>query len=69
MVARFLHYFPQYTLVELKSGALSPPDFFYLYGGLLDVEQPEATEPALDRINRLTRQAHAKATAGRADWT
>lgn len=67
MIARFLHYFPQYTLAELESGALAPSDFLYLYGGLLDVEQPEVTEPTRDKLARLTVEAH-KAASKRTEW-
>ncbi len=66
MVARFLHHFPQYTLADLADGTLSMGAFFYLWGGLLDCEAPEATEPTEETVARKTREiaraAHARAT-------
>ncbi len=63
MVARFLHYFPQYSLRSLTDGALSVGEFFYLWGGLLDCEVPEVTEPVEDTVARRTRQVAAEAHA------
>lgn len=63
MVGRFLHYFPQYTLRNLEDGTLSMGRFFYLWGGLLDNEAPEATEPVEDTVERRTKEAAAAAHA------
>lgn len=48
MVARFLNYFPQYTLQDLCTGDLSPAHFYWLFAGMMDVEMPELTRPLAD---------------------
>ena len=70
MVARFLHYYPQYELRDLTDGKVSMGEFNYLMGGMLDVVNPDATETAAERVARATREAHEKATAnsGKRSW-
>lgn len=60
MLARFLHYFPQYTLADLRGG-LGFEDFAFLYGGMMDIEHPEAMESFEERMARKTREAHLAA--------
>lgn len=60
-MARFLHYYPQYTLDDLKRGYPSGPDFLMLYAGMVDNENPEQTEPALMARRRLVEGANRRA--------
>lgn len=53
-MAEFLHYFPQYTLDDLRSGRLSWEDFGYLFSGMLDTVAPLATESVRERVGRMT---------------
>lgn len=61
MVARFLNWYPQYRLEDLRR--MPPGEFLYLLSGMLDVVAPHATEPATERVSRLMREAHEKAMA------
>ncbi len=61
VIGRWLHYFPQYTLRNLADGTVSVGEFFYLWGALLDNEQPEVTEPAEVAMTRAVRAAHIAA--------
>jgi hypothetical protein len=66
LVARFLHFYPQYDLADLRgSGRLSYGEFMFLVGGMFDVESPEHTEPPLDRVNRLMRENAQKRGVGK----
>ena len=67
MLAQFLHFYPQYTLRDLRDGTLTIPEFRLLYTGMLDVEHPDMTEPLEEQATRLTREAHV--TSGkRSEW-
>lgn len=61
MVARFLNWYPQYRLEDLRH--MPPGEFLYLLAGMLDVVAPAATEPASEKIARLSREAHERAVA------
>ena len=64
LVAQFLHHFPQYRLSDVTDGTLSMPEFVYLVGGMLDIENPQATETGKERVDRAVREAHDKASDG-----
>lgn len=69
MVARFLHYFPQYTLRDLTDGTLSVEEFRLLYAGMTDNLNPEQTEPVAEAMGRRTREAHIRARSkARGGW-
>lgn len=60
-MARFLHYFPQYELEDLRlGGRLTYGQFMFLVGGMFDVEEPSRTEPPQDRITRKMRELAEK---------
>lgn len=61
MVAEFLNFFPQYRLEDLRR--MAPQDFIYLYGGMLDVKAPHATESAQERVARAVREHHERVLA------
>ena len=63
MVARFLHFFPQYTLADLRR--MPVQDFHFLMAGLLDVASPQVTEPFEEKAARAVR-AQAERAAARA---
>jgi len=57
LVARFLHFYPQYELADLRGGGrLTYGEFMFLVAGMFDVEQPEATEPPAETISRKLRE-------------
>lgn len=60
-MARFLHYYPQYTLDDLREGRVSGPDFIMLYAGMVDNENPQETEPVPAARRRLVEEAHLRA--------
>lgn len=62
MVARFLHYYPQYSLSDLRDGTLGYGEFIYLLGGMFDVEDPTVTESVQDKIARRTRELARQVT-------
>ncbi len=62
MVARFLHFYPQYSLADIRGPGLSLAEFAYLYGGMVDILNPEATEPFAETAAKATMAAHLKAT-------
>ncbi len=62
MVARFLHFYPQYRLADLCGPGLSMAEFGYLYGGMVDVVNPDATMSFEERAADATMQAHLKAS-------
>lgn len=57
-IASFLHYYPQYTLADLRDGTLSLAEFRFLYAGMLDATHPEATESLEDQIARKVKAFH-----------
>lgn len=61
LVARFMHFYPQYRLADLR--AMEPAEFQYLMAGMLDMLVPAATESREEAVNRQVREAHAKAMA------
>lgn len=65
MIARFLHFFPQYTLADLgPAGRLSLGEFRLLYAGMIDLENPEAAEPREETVARKVREAHLRSRKG-----
>ena len=52
-MARFLNFYPQYTLEDLR--ALPARDFLYLVGGMLDAQAPEATASSEEKVARAMR--------------
>lgn len=60
-VARFLNFYPQYTLADLEE--MSPADYHWLYGGMLDVLNPDHTDPPEVRMRRRVEEAHRAALA------
>jgi len=53
LVARFLHFYPQYELADLRTGGrLNYGEFMFLVAGMFDIEQPEATETTQERTKR-----------------
>lgn len=64
MVARFLNFFPQYSLADLRGPGLSLAEFAYLYGGMVDVLNPEATQSFQEKVAAATMAAHMKASRG-----
>lgn len=65
MVARFLHFYPQYSLADLRGPGLTLAEFAYLFGGMVDVMNPDATTSFEEKAAEATMQAHLKATRGR----
>lgn len=59
MVARFLNWYPQYRLEDLRT--MPPGEFMYLLAGMMDVVAPATTEPAQEKMSRLAREAHERA--------
>lgn len=68
IIARFLNYFPQYTLDDIRTGRLSAAEFAYLNTGMLDCEFPGETEPVAVAIRRKVEEAHANAKGKRGGW-
>jgi hypothetical protein len=69
VVARFLNFFPQYKLHELR--AMPADEFLYLVGGMMDVQSPEANESSEERVARAVREQHERVAAknrGRSRW-
>lgn len=62
MTARFLHFYPQYSLADLCGPGLSMEEFAYLYGGMVDVLNPDATTSFEEKAAEATMRAHLKAT-------
>ena len=58
-MARFLGFYGQYTLDDLRR--MPPQEYLFLLCGMLDVTEPALTEPFEDRVARATRAAAAKA--------
>jgi hypothetical protein len=62
LVAKFLHFYPQYKLADLRAGGgLTYGEFMFLVGGMFDVEDPEVTEHPRDRIRRKTMELAKRA--------
>lgn len=60
-IARFLNFYPQFRLDDLQT--MGPNTFRYLYGGMLDVLNPDQTDPSEVRMRRRVMEAHRAATA------
>ena len=63
MIAKFLNFYPQYKLSDLRDGTLSIAEFRLLYAGMIDIEAPDVTEPLEEQASRLTREAHQRAAS------
>jgi hypothetical protein len=64
LIAKFLNFYPQYTLRNLSDGTLTLGEFVYLGGGMLDVLAPESTEPFEDKVESAVKASHLKARKG-----
>lgn len=67
LVARFLNFYPQYTLADLRTGGrLTYGEFMFLVGGMFDTVDPHGpTEPRGDKIQRAVRELAEKAAKKR----
>lgn len=60
LIARFLHYFPQYTLRDLQDGTLSLGEFRMLLAGMTDNTNPEVTMPLEELVSQRVREMHLR---------
>lgn len=58
MVARFLHFFPQYSLDDLRTMPVA--DYLFLLSGMLDVVSPQLSESFEEKAARATHAAAVK---------
>lgn len=65
-MARFLHFYPQYSLDDLRNGRLQYDEFMFLVGGMFDVEEPERTESQETKVSREVRAIAVQAAEDRA---
>jgi hypothetical protein len=60
LIARFLNYFPQYRLSDLREMPFE--QFMYLAGGMFDNIDPDRTTPFEDKVTRAARELAMRVT-------
>lgn len=55
MLARFLNFYPQYKLSDLREMPVS--DFYFLLTGMMDIQAPDLTDPIEELVQKRMREA------------
>ena len=59
-MARFLNFYPQYRLSDLRTMSLN--EFYFLVAGMLDLSNPDETDPVEEVVQKRLKAMMAERT-------